>query len=140
MKNKKMDITFCQETGTEWRMVMWEGQPTKYIVSNKGFLYDTERNIFCKFSQKWTNKKGQDKLYLFYNLKTKNGVKHAMVHTLVANAFLEKPTTNERWVVDHIDENQLNNAVENLQYLTVWENVKKSREWKKAQGTILSEN
>ena len=50
------------------------------------------------------------------------------VHTLVAYAFLGKPPTpmgrtKGSSVVDHIDEDKLNNKVENLRWVSVKENI-----------------
>lgn len=37
-------------------------------------------------------------------------------------------------VVDHIDENPLNDVIENLQIITIAENTRKQMEWRKARG------
>ena len=44
------------------------------------------------------------------------------VHTLVAEAFLEKPNLEEKLVVNHKDGNKLNNDISNLEWCTVREN------------------
>jgi len=55
-----------------------------------------------------------------YHGKTKS------VHVLIANAFLTKPDDGKYYVVDHKDDNKLNNNLDNLQYLTIRKNSIKS--------------
>nr|BDD47520.1 hypothetical protein 93 [Pelagibacteraceae bacterium] len=68
--------------------------------------------------------------------------KQAYIHTLVALAFLGKPPTplgrqKGCTVVDHIDDNKENNSVENLQYLSVKDNICKRpyRKFQKVEKT-----
>ena len=68
--------------------------------------------------------------------------KQVYVHTLVALAFLGKPPTplgkaKGCTVVDHIDDDKLNNRVENLQWLSVKENICKKpyRKFQKVEKT-----
>ena len=58
-----------------------------------------------------------------------NGKKHTIkVHRLVAVAFLEhKPSGINGLVVDHIDNNKLNNRLSNLQIITNRKNLSKDR-------------
>ena len=57
-----------------------------------------------------------------YNKEKKKTIK---VHKLVANAFLGKSNLQ----VDHIDGNKLNNKLNNLEYVTPKENIR--RAWEK---------
>lgn len=57
-----------------------------------------------------------------YNKEKKKTIK---VHKLVANAFLGKSNLQ----VDHIDRNKLNNKLNNLEYVTPKENIR--RAWEK---------
>jgi hypothetical protein len=62
---------------------------------------------------------------------TKNGCsKNTHVHVLMAITFLDfKPNGHEK-VIDHIDNNKLNNSISNLQIITHRENISKDRNTK----------
>lgn len=49
------------------------------------------------------------------------------VHRIVAECFLNPIESNVKIVVDHIDNNKLNNNIENLQYITHRENTYKEK-------------
>lgn len=93
-----------------------------YQVSNfgnvKSFNYmnnGTERTLTPK-----KNNKG----YLWVELR-KNGIrKCALIHRLVAEAFIENP--NNFPVINHKDENPLNNHMDNLEWCTFIYNVRYS--------------
>lgn len=55
------------------------------------------------------------------DLKSRTINYHSLVHRLVANSFLKAPKKLET-VVGHLDFNKLNNAVDNLKWMTVEEN------------------
>lgn len=110
-----------------------------YQVSNYGRVKSLERYILGgNFSRPGTskkllkervlknsiNKKGYFRVCL--SLNRKQSVK--MIHVLVAEAFLNHKTngTVEK-VVDHIDDNKLNNHISNLQIITNRENCTRSR-------------
>lgn len=64
--------------------------------------------------------------YMIVTLLGKNGkIVTKTVQQLVAETWLEKPTTAEKLEVDHIDGNRLDNRVDNLQWLTIRQNRKK---------------
>lgn len=53
--------------------------------------------------------------------------KHIKVHKLIAIEFLNHKPCGFKLVVDHIDNNRLNNMLENLQLITARENASKDR-------------
>lgn len=63
----------------------------------------------------------------YYNIKLRNkGVeKTHHVHKLVAIAFLNHKPNGHELVVDHIDKNELNNHVDNLQLITHSQNLRR---------------
>lgn len=80
-----------------------------YKVSNKGKVYSVKRNELL------TPAIGNNRYYKV--VLCKNGIKiNKSVHRLVAEAFLPNP--NSLPVINHKDENRLNNNVENLEWCT----------------------
>ena len=65
--------------------------------------------------------------YYKVNLSNKGKTKTFKVHKLVAMAFLNHKPCGYKIVVDHIDNNPLNNNVENLQLILVFVGIKKQK-------------
>ena len=64
--------------------------------------------------------------YLLIGLKTKGKKKNRYIHRLVAETFIDNPENKP--AVNHKDYNRANNVVENLEWVTVKENVAHSVE------------
>ena len=73
--------------------------------------------------------------YLQINLSFNGKVKTTTIHTLVAISFLDHIPNGYKVVVDHIDNNKLNNSVDNLQLTTNRENCSKDRKNKSSKYT-----
>lgn len=71
--------------------------------------------------------------YKSISLSNGNVKKTYNVHTIVANTFIEKPSG--RYVVNHKDENKLNNNVSNLEYMTYKDNMLYSKTSKRSCNT-----
>lgn len=95
-----------------WKDVV--GYEGLYKVSNKGRLYSIKRK---RKMNPTTSKNGYKRVKLYTNGKFKT----VFVHRIVATAFLDNPENYP--VVNHLDENKLNNNVENLQWCTQKQNV-----------------
>ena len=104
-----------------------------YEISDLGRVKSLERfinNMFgtkTKIKERFLKFNPDGKGYLNCRLY-KNGVgKTFKIHQLVAIAFLNHTPCGFKLVVDHIDNNPLNNRLDNLQLITNRENSSKDR-------------
>lgn len=86
-----------------------KGYEGLYQVSNFGEIYS---HISKKKLKPMVDNKGYKRINLYLNRKIKN----VQIHRLVAEAFIPNP--NKYPVVNHKDENPLNNHVKNLEWCT----------------------
>jgi hypothetical protein len=85
-----------------------------YYITNFGRVWSTKTNQWLKQSPRTKTERCP---YLSVGLsKGRNNQKRFSVHRLVAEAFLPNP--NNLPVVNHKDENKLNNNVDNLEWCT----------------------
>jgi hypothetical protein len=100
-----------------------------YEVSNFGNVKSLGNNKFCKeriLSKRLIGSIGNQyyALLLYKDGKRKN----MKIHILVAMAFLgHKPDGTHKIVVDHIDNNKLNNHLSNLQLISQRDNASKDK-------------
>lgn len=80
-----------------------------YLISNFGRVYSKKTNKFIKF---WANNKGYCTVALCQSGKKKN----YLVHRLIAEVFIPNP--NNLPMINHKDENPLNNNISNLEWCT----------------------
>jgi hypothetical protein len=97
-----------------------------YSVSNTG----TVRNNTTNRNLKFYVRNGYNSITLCKDNKKKT----FNVHVLVAEHFLEKPSEG-KYVVNHINENKLDNHLSNLEYLTYRDNTLHSRTDKRTTNT-----
>ena len=130
-----------------WKSV--KGYEGLYEVSNKGRIRSLDQVqhrsngfVMCEFLVKGrilkpfktgNKNKGQ---YLTVNLHKQNTDCQKKVHRLVAEAFIPNPNNYPQ--VDHVDGNKLNNDVNNLDWVTNEENMKRS--WNIGLRTYYGEN
>lgn len=109
-----------------------EGYKGKYQVSNLGNVKSLKRLIYNgRGGTYYTNErilkhtvsKGSCHIILCKNSK----IKSYTIHGLIMSTFLNYKAKNNKMVIDHIDNNPLNNNINNLQIITNRENCSKDR-------------
>ena len=88
-----------------------------YSIDELGNITNTNTGKLLKPN----NRKG----YLYISLNKKNKTKHTALHRLLYQAFKGKLLPD--MVIDHIDNNTLNNSLDNLQQITQRENSSKDK-------------
>ena len=126
-----------------------------YQVSNLGNVKSLERIVNAKNGSK---KLTRDRIlkqsfdtagYYVVCLSKNDGGKSLAIHRLMAYTFLNHTPSGNKLVVDHIDNNKLNNNLSNLQVITHRENIVKDLKsntskyvgvcWDKSRGKWFSE-
>ena len=114
----------------EWKDIPnYEG----YQVSNKGRIRTKNKTTFTK---KHGNRKWKDRILHFKGDTYKTGYrvdlwkngkpKTFLVARLVAFTFYGKDINNHDLTVDHIDGNRFNNNLENLELVSIKENIQRA--------------
>lgn len=97
----------------------------KKIQNYDNYLIDENGNVYNEITKKYLKGSIGENGYLYYRL-SKNGKKKMFyAHRLVAEAFI--PNMSNLPVVNHIDNNKLNNNVTNLEWVSYSENT---QHWK----------
>ncbi|STX00280.1 NUMOD4 motif [Kluyvera ascorbata] len=110
----------------EEEMAVWKKtQYENYEVSNEGEVRNTKTGNYLTKSRSKSNNYYKVTLTVYVN--GKSNPFPIEIHRLVAQTFVPKPQTNERLVVDHIDDDKHNNNLSNLQWLTHNENILKAK-------------
>lgn len=96
-------------------------------------------NVYNRKTGRRLNPEVHDKGYLRVNLTDADGVRHHMkVHRLVAEAFI--PNIYGKPHINHIDGNNQNNSVSNLEWVTNCENAAKAKALRDAQFKLQVAN
>lgn len=98
-----------------WRRLDFMGYPN-YEVSNMGDVWSLN---YGTMSENRVNKYGYRRVRLYKDGKRKE----FLVHRLVAFAFVDNPNKEEWNIVNHKDENKLNNRADNLEWCDTAYNV-----------------
>ena len=98
-----------------------------YMVSNKSRIRSCTRRVFthnntrAKLLNSQIIKKGKRKGYLCINLWKNNKVETINTHRLIAIHFIQNPFNLK--IVEHKDDNKLNDSIDNLKWSTTSNNV-----------------
>lgn len=134
----ELQLTVCKqdiETMDDLETEIWKdipGYERYYQVSSNGQVKSLERTVIHKngFKQKMPSIIRKPKMsrngYLRIELQKNNIGKGFGVHQLVAMAFLNHKLDRHIIVVDHIDNNRLNNKLSNLQLISHRKNSTKN--------------
>ena len=99
-----------------------------YFISNYGNVKSIDRTIqridgrFVKYKGTKLKKQINPNGYMFVNLNIHHKGYPIYIHKLVAQYFVEKPSTNENMIVNHKDGNKTNNNYKNLEWVTYSQN------------------
>jgi hypothetical protein len=109
----------------------------KDIKGYEGFYQISNKGRVKSLSRYRNNHQGQQEVkekilkpfisngYYRVTLRNDGHGKKYYIHRIVASEFLNLRDYSDKYQVDHIDNNRLNNDVENLQIITQAENIKK---------------
>lgn len=103
----------------DWKWIYMNGEKTNYQIHKNGKVSTTNFNNTGKPGYRATsvNQHG----YAYVAIHHKGEVHNALIHRLVALAFI--PKIKGKPFVNHIDGNKLNNKIENLEWVTAEENI-----------------
>ena len=140
IKHKQFSDLFYQYETEEYKIYTTENG-RQYKVYKNGrvftlpFSYTDTMGRIREFSEKECIPGKTKDGYFELNLGGRNSEKW-LLHRLVAYVWLDNP--NNFKTVDHKDGNKANNCVENLEWVTLEENIK--REWDNFEGFDLQRN
>lgn len=98
------------------RQIIVDNISTNYYITETGKCYNSKTGKYLKGQIQWNG-------YLTYNLSiTPQDKRRIPAHRLVAIAYIPNDR-KDRYYVNHIDGNKLNNNVENLEWVTPQENA-----------------
>ena len=102
-----------------------------YCVTDEGKVY----NLKTGKEMRQRESKG----YMYVHLSSKGASFNLRVNRLVLSSFMRK-NIDEKFVVDHIDNNKLNNRLDNLRLLTNGENTVRGKKLKRPRGVCYYEH
>ena len=104
----------------EFATYYYNGEPTKYLISNSGLVYSLVTNRFIKT----TITNGYERCTIYINGKPKA----LSIHRMVAETFLVNDDPENKTHVDHVNGCKLDNFEDNLDWVTPSENTKRAQD------------
>lgn len=115
-----------------WKDIIIDDKTTNYEVSNMGNVRNKTTGKLLALSKRQNDAK---KNYIYCDIYVDKTKKNLVVHRLVANAFLGKSLDLDKNCIDHINGNHHDNRVENLEWVSHSENVKRAHQNKNRVST-----
>ena len=103
----------------------------KDITGYPNYQITSWGRVFNKTKGTYMRPEIHDKGYLRVDLWNNGHRKHVKVHRLVAEAFIDNPENKPQ--INHIDGNNQNNSISNLEWVTNEENARKAKELRQAK-------
>jgi hypothetical protein len=131
MERRKMKNSNITEI---WKPIHLEQFRDRYHISNFGrirMVQTKKGKKINKICNLITCGWGYAQILLY---DSEDNMKTSKIHNLVAEAFIPKPESDKKLEVNHIDEDKLNNHVDNLEWVTHSENMKKYYDNRRARG------
>lgn len=113
-----------------------KGYEGLYSIDESGNVFSHVRNITLKQGLSRTDNRGR--LFVILLKNKQRNIRY--IHQLVAETYLNHVACGYKLVVDHIDNNPLNNHVSNLQLISNRLNLSKDKKNKTSKYTGVSWN
>jgi hypothetical protein len=115
-----------------WEYIPYSNE--RYKISTIGEVYDCKHNRIINPHMSGVERRNYPQVTLYIEANGKHKKVTKRVHSLMAEAFLGFVYEGSRnYVVDHIDNDPLNNNLSNLQVVTMSENNKRKHNEKYGQ-------
>ena len=112
-----------------FKKIILDGETTRWSVNEEGQVRNDETGKFLKGTILHT--------YRYINFRWNGKQKNKSIHRLVAEAFLPNPDNLP--CVHHIDGDRLNNRLDNLEWVSEQENVKRAKSPRKQEKHFQGE-